>query len=123
MNQNPLPRGLLQIVDRIAHGSDVVLELAKTAVAVKAQNATHLTGDVIVVHVFRVRRAADPTPAALSQDDPPNFLIGNLVTPLEMVVARAAVILDFVLAPTNVMARQTIAAVSLAAALVQRKLL
>src|SRR5690349_19532330 len=59
MNQNPLPRGLLQIVDRIAHRNDVVLELAKTAAAIETKDATDLAGDVIVVHLFGVRRAAD----------------------------------------------------------------
>ncbi|HZM77416.1 MAG TPA: hypothetical protein VFC19_16910 [Candidatus Limnocylindrales bacterium] len=85
--------------------------MAKTAVEIETKDATDLAGGVIVVHMFRVRRAADPTPAALSQDDPPNLLISNVVTPLEMIVARAA----------NVVARQAVAVVAAGFAFVERK--
>src|SRR5688572_29815174 len=104
MNQNPLPRGLLQIVDRIAHGSDVVLELAKTAVAIEAKNATDLVGGMVVVHMFRIRRAADPTPTALSQDDPTNFLVGDPIALLQVVVPVPTVVSYLALPATLVMA-------------------
>jgi hypothetical protein len=65
--------------------------LAKTAVVVERKDATDLSGDVVVVHLFRVRRAADPTPATLSQDDPPDlaFAARKVVDRLHGLAVRA----------------------------------
>jgi hypothetical protein len=64
MDQNPLPRGSLQVRDRIGQEHRVIPELPQAAVAVEAQYPAHPAGAVIVVDVFRIGRSADRAAAA-----------------------------------------------------------
>ena len=65
MDQEPLPRGSLQVVDRLAKVLDAVPKLAETAVAVEAEYSAYGSGAVGVVDGLGVRRAADRAEAAL----------------------------------------------------------
>ena len=65
MDQNPLPRGSLQVRDRLGEDVRTVPELAQTAVAVEAQYPAHPAGAMITVEMPRIGRTADGTAAAL----------------------------------------------------------
>jgi hypothetical protein len=65
MDQNPLPRGSLQVRDRLGEEVRTVPELPQPAVAVEAQYPAHPTGAMIVIKVLRIGRAADRAPTAL----------------------------------------------------------
>jgi hypothetical protein len=84
MDQDPLPRGSLQVADRLAQVIDVIFELAKPArvppVAVEAQDATYVTEHVIVVDVFGVRRAADRADAPLTGQEGVELLLPDSVS-------------------------------------------
>ena len=49
----------LQVLDRPHESFDAVSELSESQIAVVAEHAAHLAGDVVVVHVRRVRAAGD----------------------------------------------------------------
>jgi hypothetical protein len=57
MDQNPVPRGSLQVLDRTGQELRIVPELPQAAVAVEAQYPAHPPGAMIVIDVFGVRRA------------------------------------------------------------------
>jgi hypothetical protein len=67
MDQNPLPRGSLQVRDRFGEEFRVVPELPEAAVAVEAQYPAHPSGATIAIKVLRVGRPADGTAALLGR--------------------------------------------------------
>ncbi len=67
MDQNPLPRGSLQICERLGQQPGVVPELAEAADAVEAQYPVHPAGAMIVVQVLRVLDTTDGAAAALGR--------------------------------------------------------
>jgi hypothetical protein len=67
MDQNPLPRGSLQIRDRFGEEFRAVPEPPEAAVAVEAQYPAHPSGASIVIKVLRAGRATDGTAALLSR--------------------------------------------------------
>jgi hypothetical protein len=67
MDQNPLPRGSLQVRDRFGEEFRAVPEPPEAAVAVEAQYPAHPAGATIVIKVLRVGRAADSTAALLGR--------------------------------------------------------
>lgn len=69
MDQNPLPRGSLQICDRLGKERWAVPEPAEAAVAVEAQYPAYPPSAPITVEVFRIGRAADRAAAVLSSEE------------------------------------------------------
>ena len=67
MDQNPLPRGSLQVRDRFGEEFRAVPEPPEAAVAVEAQYPAHPSGAMIVVEVLRVIDATYGTAAPLSR--------------------------------------------------------
>jgi hypothetical protein len=67
MDQNPMPRGSLQVRDRLGQKLRAVPELPEAAVAVEAQYPAHPSGATIAIKVLRVGRAADGTAARLGR--------------------------------------------------------
>jgi hypothetical protein len=67
MDQNPLPRGSLQVRDRIGEEFRVLPEPPEAAVAVEAQYPAHPAGATIVIKVLRVGRATDAAAALLGR--------------------------------------------------------
>jgi hypothetical protein len=67
MDQNPLPRGSLQVRDRFGEEFRVVPELPEAAVAVEAQYPAHPAGATIAIKVLRVDLATDGTAALLGR--------------------------------------------------------
>ncbi len=67
MDQNPLPRGSLQIRVRTGEKPRIVLELAEAAVAVEAQYPAHPTRATIMIKVLRVARTTDGAAALLGR--------------------------------------------------------
>jgi hypothetical protein len=67
MDQNPLPRGSLQVRDRCGEEFQIVPEPPEAAVAVEAQYPAHPAGATIVIEVLRVGRATDGTAALLGR--------------------------------------------------------
>jgi hypothetical protein len=67
MDQNPLPRGSLQVRDRLGEEFRIVPETPQTAGAVEAQYPAHPTRATIVIKVLRVGRSADGTAALLGR--------------------------------------------------------
>src|SRR3954452_3790826 len=65
MDQDPMPRGSLQVRDGVGEELRVVPEPPQTAVAVEAQYPAHPTGATIVIKVLRVGRPADGAAAIL----------------------------------------------------------
>jgi hypothetical protein len=69
MDQNPLPRGSLQVRDCLGEDIRTVPELPQTAVAVEAQYPAHPSGALIMVEVSGIGRATDGAPAALGGEE------------------------------------------------------
>jgi hypothetical protein len=67
MDQNPLPRGSLQVRDRFGEEFRAVPEPPEAAVAVEAQYPAHPAGATIVIKVLRVGLATDTTAALLGR--------------------------------------------------------
>jgi len=109
MDQNPLPRGSLQICDRTGEDSGAVLELPQPAVAVEAQYPAYPTGAMIVINVLGVGLAADGAPAGLLGQHPVELGLADAVAPPEVVLPRPAAFGDAGFAP-GVVARLAIAA-------------
>jgi hypothetical protein len=86
--------------------------LAKTAIAIEAKDSPDITGSVVMVNVLGVRRATDRTHPALCSQNEPEILLRNPIPPLAVVGAGAAVVLNLVVAPADVMAGQAISAVA-----------
>jgi hypothetical protein len=66
MDQNPLPRGSLQVRDRLGEEVRTVPELPESAAAVEAQYPAHPTGAMIVVEVLWIGRPTDRAATTLS---------------------------------------------------------
>jgi hypothetical protein len=67
MDQNPLPRGSLQVRDRFGEEFRAVPEAPEAAVAVEAQYPAHPSGATIVIKVLGAGRATDGAAALLSR--------------------------------------------------------
>src|SRR3712207_6101302 len=67
MDQNPLPRGSLQVRDRFGEEFRAVPELPEAAAAVEAQYPAHPTGATIMIEVSRVGHATDAAAALLGR--------------------------------------------------------
>jgi hypothetical protein len=67
MDQNPMPRGSLQVRDRLGQELRTVPELSETAVAVEAQYPAHPTRATIMIKVLRVARTTDGAAALLGR--------------------------------------------------------
>ena len=80
MDQNPLPRGSLQVRDRLCQQPRAVVELPEPAAAVEAQYPAHPSGAMIVVEVFRVRCAVcgGPEPQHVDHDHRNGWVRGIL---------------------------------------------
>lgn len=76
-----------------------------------------------MVHVLGAGHAADRAHATLDRQENVKLLLPNAITPLQVIVARAAMVLNFVLTATLVMTRLAIAAPPVTGALVSRKVL
>jgi hypothetical protein len=90
MDQNPLPRGSLQICDRLGEVLGTVPELAEAAVAVEAQYPAYPPGAVIVIEVFRVGRAADRAAPALRLEKLAELHLPHAVGPAQVAIWRPA---------------------------------
>ena len=62
-----MPRGSLQVRDRLGQQLRTVPELSETAVAVEAQYPAHPTGATVMIKVLRIARATDGTAALLGR--------------------------------------------------------
>jgi hypothetical protein len=67
MDQNPLPRGSLQVRDRFGQEFRIIPELPEAVVAVEAQYPAHPAGATIVIKVLRAGRPTDGTAALLGR--------------------------------------------------------
>jgi hypothetical protein len=67
MDQNPMPRGSLQVRDRLGKKLRTVPELSEAAVAVEAQYPAHPTRATVMIKVLRVTRTTDGTAALLGR--------------------------------------------------------
>jgi hypothetical protein len=91
MDQNPLPRGSLQICDRTGEELRTVPELAQTAVAVEAQYPAHPSGPMIVIYVLGVGHTTDGTHAALLGQEGIDLELTDAVAPPQVILPAAAV--------------------------------
>jgi hypothetical protein len=91
MDQNPLPRGSLQIRDRTGEELRTIPELPEAAVAVEAQYPAHPPGAMIVIDMLRIIRAADGADAPLLGQHRIDFGLTDAVTAPQVVLPRAAV--------------------------------
>jgi hypothetical protein len=91
MDQNPLPRGSLQIRVRTGEEPRVVLELTEAAVAVEAQYPAHPAVAMIVINVLRAGTATDGAAALLGSQHLVEFGLTDAITPPEVVLPRPAV--------------------------------
>ena len=62
-----MPRGSLQVRDRLGQKLRTVPELSEAAVAVEAQYPAHPTGATVMIKVLRVARTTDGTAALLGR--------------------------------------------------------
>jgi hypothetical protein len=97
----PAATWFLSVADRLAQVLDVVGELAQTAVAVEAENATYVTEHMIVVNMLGVGHATDRANAALLGQKLPKLLLADAVATPQVVAVGAV-------APTKVMTRLAI---------------
>src|ERR1700753_1343016 len=67
MDQNPLPRGSLQVRDRFGQKLRVVSEAVEAVPAVEAQYPAHPSGATIAIKESRSGRATDATAALLGR--------------------------------------------------------
>jgi hypothetical protein len=88
MDQNPLPRGSLQVRDRLGEELRTVVEPPEAAAAVEAQYPAHPTGATIVVQVLRVGRATDGTAALLGRHHLVELDRASLVTGVVVAVVQ-----------------------------------
>ena len=91
MDQNPLPRGSLQVRDRLGEDVRTVPELPQTAVAVEAQYPAHPAGAMIVVEVLGVGGSADGAAAALSCQQFVELHLPDAVTTPRVMLPRPGV--------------------------------
>jgi hypothetical protein len=68
----------------------IVLELAQPAVAVEAEESTHLAGHMVVIHVYSGRDPADGTQATLGGQQRIRFLSGDAVPTSKVIGPLAA---------------------------------
>ena len=87
MDQNPLPRGSLQICERLGEKLGTVPELTEAAVAVEAQYPANPAGAMIVIDVLRVGSATDRAHAPLLGKHGVDFGLTHAVAAAQMVFA------------------------------------
>jgi hypothetical protein len=93
MDQDPMPRGSLQVRDGVGEELRVVPEPPQPAVAVEAQYPAHPTGATIVIKVLRAGHPTDGTAALLGRQ--------HLVE-LDRVVSLAVLVVAVVQPPWHV---------------------
>jgi hypothetical protein len=67
MDQNPMPRGSLQVRDRLGQKLRAVPELPEAAIAVEAQYPADPAGAAVMIKVLRVTRTTDGAAALLGR--------------------------------------------------------
>jgi hypothetical protein len=118
-----LGRRSLEVGDRCGEPTRVVSELAETAVAVEAEDAANLTGQVAVIDVLGVWSAADGADAALLRDELRNLISADPVALEEVVVTAPAVKALSRLLSSGVVTRLAIGVVAVLRAAVSREVL
>jgi hypothetical protein len=121
MDQSPLPRGSFQVRNSFGEEHRVVPELPQAAVAVEAQYPANPPGAMIVINVLGVGSATDGTDAPLLSQHLVDLCLPHAVAPAQVVLARAATLLDAGLS-ARVVAGLAVAAEATATSLASRKL-
>ena len=67
MDQNPLPRGSLQVLERFGEEFRTVPEVSQAAAAVDAQYPAHPPGATVMIEVLRVTPTTDGAAALLGR--------------------------------------------------------
>jgi hypothetical protein len=105
LGQDRLTEATFEVVDRGTHHLGVVPESAEAATTSEAQQAAIAAGSMIMINVKRATVEADETQLTLPVTQGRDLLLGESVTPLEVVAPHTAVFFRLDLSHRQVVAR------------------
>lgn len=80
-----------EVVDEVVEDRDVIADIAEGLVAVEAEQAAHLPGRVVVIHMLGIRLPASRAPTILHRKDALDVHLPDAVPATKVVLAATAV--------------------------------